>query len=126
MKIIVKNDKERDLIKRFIKALVELDGIEEVEKIDHEGDLDETYVWSDEYRLIREELSTVKIDIDEYIKEMTFDDSSVVIGKCMNCGVQTEGTSNDEEITYSEYLYYMSDEIQNTWKCEKCFIKALG
>jgi len=123
MQIIVNNEKEKDLIKRFIKALVELDGIEEVERIDHEGDLDETYVWSDEYRLIGENLCGIKIIIDNSIREMEFDDSSVITGQCVICGVHTEGTANDDDITYSEYLSYMSKEQQDNWKCETCYLK---
>lgn len=124
MRIVVQNEKEKELIRRFIRVLVEMDAIEEVEKLDHDttGCIDVIFLQSDEYRLIRENLHSGMIHIDQTINEMTFDDSSIITGTCSKCETVTEGTSNDDDITYTEYLEYNSKEKQDNWLCESCYL----
>jgi hypothetical protein len=123
MKIIVQNETEQNLIQRFIKVFEELDVMEDIETIDNECAEPDPYLQSDEYRLIRDDLSQWIVKIDESIPEMTFGDDTLIRGKCTGCGVVTEGTTDGDAPTYLEYLESRTPERQSTWKCETCYNK---
>jgi hypothetical protein len=118
MKIVVANEKEKELIMNFIKAMQDLDMFNEMESLDHSEE--RIYLSTDQYRVISDNLHSVEIDKNE--EEMTFDDDTCITGTCKKCGVTTEGTSNGDSITYVEYLRSRSEEQQSTWLCETCYL----
>jgi hypothetical protein len=123
MKILVANEQEKDLLRRFIKCLHETDSFDDIENNDHIGDKEEDFLSTDEHKLIAENLFYGIVMVDESIDELTFEDDTCITGTCKKCGVQTEGTSDGETISYSEYLDSISEERQKNWLCETCYRK---
>ncbi|WP_276918677.1 hypothetical protein [Aneurinibacillus aneurinilyticus] len=126
MKIIVQNEKEKDLIKRFVDLLTEYYGLDALEIHDDEMSKypDEIpRLNADEYKLLYEEFRDRSITIDENIEEMLFENDDVITGTCKVCGIQTCGRVNGESVTYSDYLHSMSKEQQDKWLCLTCYEK---
>jgi hypothetical protein len=123
MKILVANEQEKDLLRRFIKCLHETDSFDDIENNDHIGDIEEYFLSTDEHKLIAENLFYGIVMVDESIDELTFEDDTCITGTCKKCGIQTEGTSNGDTVTYSEYLNSRSKERQNNWICESCYLE---
>lgn len=126
MKIVVSNDQEKSLIHRFLRAINELDLLDDFETIDGECATSESpmFLSSAEYTLLRENLHIfTKIEVDASEKEMTFDDNNIVQGTCVDCGSHTEGFADTRTITYKDYLEIMND-TENT-RCEDCYQKKI-
>lgn len=126
MKIIVQNEKEKDLIKRFVDLLTEDYGLDALEIHDDEMSKypDEIpRLNADECKLLYEEFRDRSITIDENIEEMLFENDDVITGTCKVCGIQTCGRVNGESVTYSDYLHSMSKEQQDNWLCLTCYEK---
>lgn len=126
MKVIVSNEQEKSLVHRLLRAIKELDMLDDLEKIDEEFATAESpmYLSSAEYTLLRDNLHIfTKIEVDANEKEMSFDDNNIVRGTCVDCGTHTEGFADARTITYKDYLDIMSD-TENT-RCEDCYQKKM-
>lgn len=126
MRIIVQNEQEKELIKRFVNILTKDGGLDALEIHDDEISTEQdcfTRLNTDEYRLLYEELRDRVITIDENIEEMLFEDDDVITGTCKICGIPTCGRVNGEPVTYSDYLHSMSKEQQDNWLCLTCYKK---
>lgn len=126
MKIVVQNEKEKELLKRFVDLLIKDDGLDALEI--HDGELandsgEFQRLNTDEYKLLYEEFRDRSITIDENIEEMLFENDDVITGTCKVCGIPTCGRVNDEPVTYSDYLHSMSKEQQDNWLCLTCYEK---
>ena len=123
MKVIVNNEKEKELLEKLFDVMYELDGISALENIDNEEK--PAYLQSDEYRLIQDNLGKNAIVVDDREQEMFFDDDDCITGTCVSCKTATMGTSNGDAVSYSEYLRLMSIESQLNWLCEDCYNKGV-
>lgn len=124
--IIVQNDTEKELLKKWIDHMRDT-GLDVLESDDHdysaEHDCDQA-LQSDEWQVISNSLcGWCNIEVNPNEPEMEFDDTECVTGKCVVCGEWTTGTE-DDRLTYSDYLHYLSDEQQKKWLCEDCYRKG--
>ncbi len=127
MKIVVNNEQEKELVYRFLRAVNELDLLEDFEKVDEEYATEKSpqFLSSAEYTLLRDNLHILytEIEVDETIKQMEFDDNNIVQGTCVDCGVHTEGFADGRTISYKEYLEIMNDTENN--RCEDCYQRKI-
>lgn len=121
MKIIVNNEKEKELLLKFIEALHEqmLDTMQyEDEKYARENN-DVQYLDSDDYDFIKDGFYYCKVEVDNNVQELCIEHWNIV-GTCTVCGSQTMGTIHGEDIGYYEWLEMQN---KNNWKCETCYFK---
>jgi hypothetical protein len=124
MKIIVSSKQEKDLIKRFLTAMREMDGIDTIISLDAEvadGE-DEFYFKTDDEKFLEDAINSAKIEIDEKIYPLCIEHYQIT-GTCVICGTQTEGTIDGEDVSYDDYLDMMSPQHLKEWKCESCLEK---
>jgi hypothetical protein len=126
VKFVVGNEQEKSLIHRFLRAIRELDLLDDFEAIDMECETSESpmFLSSAEYTLLRDNLHIfTKIEIDTNEKEMSFEDNNIVQGTCVDCSAHTEGFADGRTVTYKDYLEIMND-TENT-RCEDCYQKKM-
>lgn len=126
MKIVVSNEQERQMIHRFLRAINELDILNDLEEIDAEyaNEKSPMFLSSAEYTLLRDNLHIfTKIEVDSNEKQLAFDDNNIVQGACVDCGAHTEGFADARTITYKDYLEIIND-TENT-RCEDCYQKKI-
>ena len=121
MKIIVNNEREKELLLKFIEALDEqmLDTMQyEDEKYAREND-DTQYLDSDDYDFLKDGFYNCKIEVDNSVRELCIEHWNIT-GICTVCGCETTGTIDGEDIGYYEWL-----EMQNksNLECETCYFK---
>lgn len=121
MKIIVNNEKEQALIKKFIKEFRECDIAHEIHRISCE-DEPLAGLGSDEATIIDFAFDQCRIVVDEQEKSILLEEDDMVTGTCVVCGTKTHGMSDCyDDITYEQYIDMMSSEEQEKWLCEECF-----
>ena len=120
MKILVNNEKEQDLVRRFLKSMRELDMISEL--LDRDQDCKTEFLNSDESHFFDDMLLNACVEIDPSVAEL-FAEHHILTGTCAVCGQETEGTIDGNDISYSDYLDSQSLEIQGDWRCESCWGK---
>jgi hypothetical protein len=124
MKIIVSSEAEKELIKRFLSAMYDLDIIDELVKIDNDCGDGDTYLKSGDALFLREAMNDAAIVVGDasplYVEHYN------LTGTCVNCGTVTEGTTDGDDISYDDWLEQTSDERMKNWKCETCAIESEG
>lgn len=124
MKIIVRNETEKDLIERLTSLLTQ-GSLEVVESDDERFARDcgeDQLITSDEYRFLNNAFTNVKFGIDE--KETPMEaENDIISGVCVVCGEHTEGVIDGGDVEYQEYARLTSDKEKIEWKCETCFNK---
>jgi hypothetical protein len=120
MKILVNNDKEKELVKRFLIAMRELDGIDGIVELDEKtADGDDLYFQADDRLFLEDAINNAKVEVNEKVYPLCVEHYHVT-GTCVDCGTQTEGTVDGEDISYEDYLEMTSPERLKEWKCESC------
>ncbi len=117
MKTIVSSEAEKELIRRFIEVVNDLDRIKDIENVD--SNTKQQSISSDEYRFIENGFLNCKIEIDNVLHPIT-QDNDIITGTCSECGVETEGTYDQNDVSYDDYLGYNTKESQKDWLCEEC------
>lgn len=125
MKIIVQNESEKKLIQRFLDAMHDLDMIDELSAVDVKFDDEDQYLLGDDEMFLKKAIfeSTVSIDANE--PQICVEHHNLT-GVCAVCGGATDGTIDGDDIPYSEWLDYNSEEGLKSWKCESCLNKVDG
>ncbi|WP_336770074.1 hypothetical protein [Bacillus bombysepticus] len=123
IKHIVQNQLEQKLLERFYSVLHEADAWNDIIHADHSGFSDEERILTlEEYDLLKKQVHGTYIYVDADIPELKFNDDECIKGICVKCGVSTTGKTDGEEPTYAEWIEMKSNEVQSTWKCEKCYL----
>lgn len=124
MKIIVNNEKEKEIIERFLSALEEhmLDVIRIEDDKYASDNNDEAYLLPEMYDFLLDGIVNCKIECDEKVSEM-YTEHYNITGKCVECEKNTEGTFDGNDVSYLEYLEYYDTKSINSWKCETCYFK---
>jgi hypothetical protein len=113
MKIVVNNEQERLLARKFINAINEYCSIEEV--------IDPEFLDHNQCRILRYELAHQRVVVDQLEPEIILEDTDFITGTCRICGCRTSGVYEDYGVvTYSNYLQLMSPEEQSNWICDEC------
>lgn len=121
MKIIVANEQEKALIKRFLKAMKELDGVDTIVELDTEtASGDEQYFEGDDRIFLEDAISYAVVEVDETVSDICVEHHHLT-GTCSVCGTQTEGTEDGDDISYADYLEMTSPEAMKEWKCYECW-----
>ena len=120
MKIIVNNEREKELLQRFIEMLNE-DTISIIEEFDHSHSLDEVYLSADDYDFIRDGFNCCDVVDDSKEKQLYIEHHNIV-GVCSICNSDTSGTIDGNDISYWEWLD-MCNSDKSEWKCETCYFK---
>ncbi|EIW20731.1 MULTISPECIES: hypothetical protein [Pelosinus] len=123
MKIIVNSENEKKLLERFFEAMHDLDMVEELNEIDQKTCGDDTYLDSYDEIFLRQAICDVSVMVDSSVQEIYVEHYNLQ-GKCVDCGIITEGTIDGEDISYDEWMDKTSDESVKSWKCESCFNKG--
>lgn len=122
MRIVVSNEQEADLIRRFLNdghehSIMDLLKSEIAKYPDDQPELE-----GEDFRILAEAVfwggPTIEIDLKE--EELRFEDDDWVTGKCIHCGTHTIGSANDEPLTYSGWKWLDSPETRVKWRCEEC------
>lgn len=124
MKIIVRNEVEKDLVNRLATLLSE-GALEVVENDDERFARDcgtDQLITSEEYRFLNNAFTNVKFDIDAKERPMEAE-NDIIVGVCVVCGSHTEGVIDGGDIDYQEYSRLTNDSERLEWKCESCFNK---
>jgi len=125
MRIVVNNEQERELVKRFLRMTYDNDLFNELERINIENDVHD--LDSAEYQVLEWAFNLAKITIDKTEREMELDETDCITGFCRVCECQTEGMGDcHDDVTYSEYLRLMSADVQAEWICEDCQSNMCG
>ena len=126
MKILVNNSQEKELVEKFFNMIADLDMVEDIEEIDNTLSVesnDEPYLTSLDYEFLRQGFFNPRILVDSTVYPITIEHDNIQ-GICTVCGTYTEGHIDGNEVSYSEFLDYNSEEVRKTWKCETCFFKS--
>lgn len=122
MKIIVRNEAEKDLINRLASLLSE-GSLEVVESDDERFAKDsgeDQLITSEEYRFLNNAFTNVTFGIDEREAPMELE-NDIISGVCVVCGTHTEGVIDGGDVEYQEYARLTNDKEKIEWKCETCF-----
>lgn len=122
MKIIVNNDSEKKLLRRFLDAMHDLDGIEALTKMDGEYD-DKPCLEGDDELFLRQAIYEATVVVDDTVPQICVEHWNLQ-GACVVCGGATDGTIDGDDISYDEWLDYTSESGRKSWKCEGCYGKA--
>jgi len=122
LKIVVANQAEKELLKRFVKGMSDLSIYDEFHKIDVEC-LEEKCYFPDcrELDILEGAFNDAMIEVDESESDIYLEENSIITGTCRFCKVGTTGMENDDDISYTDYLKMMSQEEQEKWACSECF-----
>lgn len=126
MKILVNNSQEKELVEKFFNMIADIDMIEDIEKIDNTFSVEsneEPYLTSLDYEFLRQGFFNHRILADSTVYPLTIEGDNIQ-GVCTVCGTYTEGRIDGNEVSYSEFLDYSSEEVRKTWKCETCFFNS--
>ncbi|WP_227937714.1 hypothetical protein [Alkalihalobacillus deserti] len=105
MKIIVQNEKEIDLVNRFLKDI-----------LDQHTQKSSPSLNEDEYRLLIHSLEGATISLDPAEEEMTFSKDDIM-SRIMNC---RSGSRNDT-ITYADYSDQQNQPMNEIWENNACW-----
>ena len=125
MKIIVNNESEQKLLRRFLDLMHDLDGVEEMSKIDDEFDdaNESTYLEGGDALFLERAVLEAKVVIDNSESPICIEHDNLQ-GTCAVCGTATDGTIDGDDISYDEWLDYHSESGLKQWKCEGCLNKS--
>lgn len=124
VKIIVQNEKEKDLINKFLDMMINgvLDQVSEIDYKQSIEDGENPFLNSDEYLFLDNGFYWSDIIVNDTEKPMIIHPSNIT-GECVGCGSNTEGTLDGYDIDYEEYLKLNSKEVRENWLCENCMVK---
>lgn len=122
MRIIVNNQSEADLIKKFLDACHELGVADLMEQEDAEQNGTEQMLDADDYRILGEAVffETPAIEVDPKESELRYHSDDFVTGTCVHCSTETMGTWMDDPLTYESLKDMNSEEYRKKWRCEDC------
>jgi hypothetical protein len=121
MNIIVHDDNEKKLLERFIDVINSCDGIDSITELDSSLG-DDCILENGDDLFLTDAFNNAKVEIDKNEYPLCIEHYQIT-GTCTECGAQTEGTVDGEDVGYSDYLEVMSTENIKTWKCESCINK---
>ncbi|GBF73149.1 hypothetical protein PA598K_01434 [Paenibacillus sp. 598K] len=132
MRIIVNNQHEATLIKKFLDAAHELgiaDLMEQEDATSSQEANEQQLLNSSDYRIVAEAIfwGGPKIEVDASEDELRYEDDDWVTGTCIHCGSETMGTGDGmDPLTYERWIEMNSAESRKKWRCDSCHKHMCG
>lgn len=122
MRIIVNNEQEADLIRRFLDDGHEHSIMDLLQAEIAKYPEDQPELEGADFRILAEAVfwGNPKIIVDQKEEEMRFEDDDWVTGYCVHCYTHTTGSSNGDPLTYGTWKWLDSHETRSKWRCEDC------